>query len=279
MARIKEHFGYDLTDDVRTYTINDRPYLIDLIKQYKILRWRKQNLTPEEFLTFSEIFGECWENDDPDLLGGNGEIDSKVPGFNKITRVSNKDQGVLGNYEVAWHSDVIHKPFYSKGGSTPFRLLYGKQLPTDVPTITKWCDCEYAYDNTPDELQELAETLRMFCKAPYQTTWGGNIIPFISIDPITNRKSFKLEKTFFKNFLGMSETDSKILMETYFEYCLVPENIITNVWEIGDILLSNNYNTIHEREAFTSDEERTLWRTTFQIDELIPVNVRIKDIV
>lgn len=275
MARITNHFGYDLSDDVRDYTINDRHYLIDLIKEHKILRWRKQSLTPEEYLKFSEVFGTCWENDDPELLGGNGEINSKVPGFNKITRVSNKNQGVLGDYEVAWHSDVVHKPFYSKGGTTPFRLLYATVLPTDVPTITKWSDCEYGYENTPENLKTIADKLNMYCKAPYYTTWQGNVTPFLTIDPFSGKKSFKLEKTFFKKFVGMNEIDSKQLMTEYFNHTLVPENIITNTWEVGDILFTNNYNTIHERESFNSDEERTLWRTTFQIPELVPLNFRV----
>lgn len=272
MERIKLHFGLDLTDDVRTYT--DRNYLIELIKEHKILRWTNQTLSPDEYIKFSELFGEVWSNDDPELLAGNGEELSKVHGYNKITRVSNKNQGVLGDYEVSWHSDVIHKPFYSKGGSNPFRLLYSVVLPNDTPTITKWCDCEYGYDNTPIELQQLADKLKMYCEAPYKTTWRGNIIPFVSIDPNTNRKSFKLERTFFKNFVGMTEKDSKELMEQFIQYTIVPENIIEHTWKVGDILLTNNNNTVHQRESFKTDEERTLWRTTFQINELIPFKLR-----
>lgn len=274
MGRITAHFGFDLNDDVRDYTVNDREYLINLIKEHKVLRWRKQTLTPEEYLKFSEIFGECWANDNPDLLGGNGEVNSKVPGFNKITRVSNKNQGVLGDYEVAWHSDVTHKPFNSTGGTNPFRLLYSVSLPTDIPTVTKWSDCEYGYENTPIHLREQCENLLVYNVAPYKTTWVGNIMPFVTVNPVTNKKSFKLEKTFFKKFVGMSEQDSVKLMTELFQYCIVPENIITNTWEVGDILFTNNYNTIHEREPFKSDEERTLWRTTFQIEELVPLNLR-----
>jgi len=274
MARIKEHFGFDCSGDIRDFTIDDRDYLIEIVKRHKVIRWRNQNLTAQEYLNFSEIFGECWANDDPNLLGGNGEERSKVPGYNKITRVSNKNEGVLSDYEVAWHSDVIHKPFFSKGGTNPFRLLYAVTLPSDVPTITKWSDCEYGYDNTPESLKEIAHKLNMFCEAPYKTTWRGNIIPFLSVDATTNRKSFKLERTFFTNFIGMSVEASKELMDQFFQYTIVPENVIEHTWAVGDILLTNNYNTIHQREKFNSTEERTLWRTTFQIEELIPLNIR-----
>ena len=54
----------------------------------------------------------------------------------------------------------------------------------------------------------------------------------------------------------------------------INENIIEHIWEEGDLILNNNYNTVHQREKFYTTEERTLWRTTFQIPELIPLSIK-----
>ena len=43
---------------------------------------------------------------------------------------------------------------------------------------------------------------------------------------------------------------------------------------VGDLIISSSYNTAHQREKMNSTEERTLWRVTFQIPELIPESVR-----
>ena len=36
MARIKEHFGWDFDSNVKDFTINDRPYLIDMMNKHKV---------------------------------------------------------------------------------------------------------------------------------------------------------------------------------------------------------------------------------------------------
>jgi alpha-ketoglutarate-dependent taurine dioxygenase len=72
----------------------------------------------------------------------------------------------------------------------------------------------------------------------------------------------------------MNEVDSVELMNQLLEYATVSENVIEHIWEEGDLILNNNYNTVHQREKFYSIEERTLWRTTFQIPELIPLSIK-----
>jgi len=272
MERIKEHFGVDLDVDIRSYTIKDREYLLQLIKDYKVLRFKKQHLTTDELITFSEIFGNCWTNDNPTLLGGNGESHTQVNN-SKVTRVSNRNNGVLGDYEVSWHSDVSHKPWNSIGGTCPFRILYAHKLPKEK-TITSWLDREFAYRNTPDELHALCDNLYVVNQAPYKTSWVDNTMPFVLTDIFNNNKSFLLQRIFFKHFVGMTETDSIKLMNQLLEYATVPENVIEHTWEEGDLILNNNYNTVHQREKFYSTEERTLWRTTFQIPELIPLSIK-----
>jgi len=274
MARIKEHFGFDCSGDIRDFTIDDRDYLVEMVSRHKVLRWRNQTLTAQEYLKFSEIFSECWANDDGLLLGGNNESKVSHIESNKITLVSNRETGVLSDREISWHSDVSHKPFYTPGGTTPFRLLYAVTLPDDEQTITRWLDCEYVYNHCPIELRTVCEKLIEFNQADYITSWDGCVSPFVKIDPITHNKSFTIQRDFFKHFIGMSELESKLIMDQLFDIALRPENIITNEWQVGDVILNNNYNTIHQREKFTSTQERTLWRTTFQIDELIPSNLK-----
>ena len=45
-------------------------------------------------------------------------------------------------------------------------------------------------------------------------------------------------------------------------------------FKVGDLIVSNSYNTAHQRERMFTKHERTLWRTTFQIPELIPLSIK-----
>jgi hypothetical protein len=99
-------------------------------------------------------------------------------------------------------------------------------------------------------------------------------MPFVLTDPIDGSKSVLLQKIFFKSLLGISDNEAISIINQLFEVALREENIIRHEWSVGDLIISNSYNTAHQREKMNSTEERTLWRVTFQIPELIPEAVR-----
>ena len=271
MARIKPHFGYDVHEDVRDYTIEDRDYLVYLLQRHKVLRWRNQDLTTEQLVNFSEIYGTVWENDSNGILYGNGESHAYHPDTHKITLVSNdKSRGVLGDMEVSWHCDVSHKPYYTKGGTMPFRSLYCVKTSDDETSVTSWFDQCWLYDNCPDDLLDEIKDLKIINQAKYDTAWTANIMPFILTDPIDNKKSIALQKIFFEGFLGKNSEETKIITDKLFAIATDPNNVIRHEWVVGDLIVSNSYNTAHQRERMYTKQERTLWRTTFQIPELVP---------
>jgi taurine dioxygenase len=274
MARIKEHFAFDFDGSIKDFTINDRDYLIDMMNKHKVLRWRKQDLSPHDLVKFTELMGPIWMNDSNGILSGNNELDKHHPETNKITLVSNSDKGVLQDIEVPWHCDVSHKPWHTKGGTMPFRCLYSVVTAPDEVSVTSWFDQEYLYDNCPSDLLEEIKDLFMVNKALYQTSWEHNIIPFVLTDPVTQRKSIALQKIFYSSFIGKSVKEGEIIRHRLFEIALRPENVFRHEWEVGDLIVSNSYNTAHQREKMFTKHERTLWRTTFQIPELVPLSIK-----
>jgi alpha-ketoglutarate-dependent taurine dioxygenase len=113
----------------------------------------------------------------------------------------------------------------------------------------------------------------VFNKALYNTGWEGNIMPFVLTDPIDNSKSVLLQKIFFNKLIGVSDSETTSTINQLFEVALREENVIKHEWSVGDLIISNSYNTAHQREKMNSTEERTLWRVTFQVPELIPKSV------
>ena len=274
MERIKEHYGVDIDYDIRNYNISDRQYLVDLMQKYKVLRYKNQNLSPKQLTDFAEIIGNLWVNNESGILTGNNEGGRHHPENDKITIVSNREHGVLGDILVPWHCDVSHKPWYTPGGTCPFRILYMVKSASDETSVTSWFDQSYVYNNISQELRNRIENLNVFNKALYNTGWDGNVMPFVLTDPIDGSKSILLQKIFFNSLIGVSDVEAKSIINQLFEVATREENVIRHEWHVGDLIISSSYNTAHQREKMNSTEERTLWRVTFQIPELIPESVR-----
>lgn len=275
MQKIKDHFGIKLDLSVKDFTKNDRSYLIDLLGKHKIVFFKNTKLTYDELLEFSNIFSNPWSNKSENELAGNGEKTSTHPYSNNITRVSNKNLGVLRDWYVPWHSDVSHKPWDSPGGTLPFRVLYAVTLPPDEKTHTSWFDQEYVYTHCPVELKNLVENIQAEYKAIYNTAWVGNTMPFTLTNPITNKKSFSVSDLFFEKFKDFDYDTSKDIINQLLKIATMDQNVLDHVWEPDDLCIYNNFNTAHQRSRITSTYERTLWRVTLQIPELVPFELRV----
>lgn len=273
---ITSHFGIDHSGSIANFVQSDRPYLIDLLQKYKIIRFKDQQVESHQLVQFSEILGPVWTNDDNGILSGNRESKYHHPNTNKITLVSNK-HGVLSDKLVPWHCDVSHKPWQTKGGTMPFRVLYCVKTASDEKSVTRWFDQCYVYDNISPDLRSKVETLQVCLKAPYETRWEQNVVPLVLVDPVDGKKSISVQQVFFNGFVGLAAAESKHINDQLLEVALRTENILTNVWSVGDIIITNNYNTTHQRDPMFSKEERTLWRTTLQIPELVPDSIKPDD--
>lgn len=273
ISKIKPHFGVDIDADATKFRNKDRETLVSLIAEYKVLRFRNQSFTADKLLRFSEILGQCWGSDDDGLIGNN-EDRFCHPDNNRVVIVSNKKKGVLQDIEVDWHCDVSHRPWQRPGGTCPARALYAHKLPKDTTTPTYWIDLEWLYDHCPKELRDDLEHRNAVYRAPYKTAWDHCERSLVLVDPVTGRKSLSVEKVFFKEIEGYSQEDFLKVKSQLLKLATKEENLIVNDWRKGDLIVSNNYNTAHRRPAFVTKGERTLWRTSFQIEDLIPFSIR-----
>lgn len=269
VTRIRPHFGADVEVDIKQLGTTNRNELVQLLGEFKVLRFRQQFLSPEQFIAFSELFGECWGASD-DGLAGNNEQGRCLPGYPKITLVSNQAKGVLKDHDIIWHNDVSHRPWDRPGGTCPTRILYSVVLPKTDPCPTHWFDQEWLYDHCPEDIRDDLEERMATYKAPYDTAWEHCRKRLVLVNPITGRKSLVVDRLFLKGIDGYSHEKFVNTRNKLLQLAQHPDNVITNHWEVGDLIINNNYNTAHWRPSFKSAEERTLWRSTFQVTELIP---------
>ena len=254
MIKIKPHFGVEAPGKITDYSRNT---LIELIGLYKVVFFRQQDITARELDQVTELLGSVWYNHKSGIL----EMEDRhsLANSNIITLVNNKGKGVLDDIWVPWHSDVAHRPWQLPGGTMPFRILYGHTISPNEFGRTSFYDKTFVVHTSAN--YELIEY-----KANYETPWAPNKMPLVTIDPYTNQEIINIQKLWVENY---TEDLDKIYQSVQAE-----ENVIHNVWSPGDLIICNNYTTCHQRDKLVSTDERTLWRTTFQIPELIPKSIK-----
>jgi taurine dioxygenase len=147
--------------------------------------------------------------------------------------------------------------------------LYAEILPS-IPTPTLWCDQEWLYDNCPLDLRDAIENKQAKYIAPYETAWETHMRPLVITNPNTGRKALSASILFFLGLEGFTPSEFFTIKKKLLEIATRPENVITHQWQVGDLVINNNYSISHHRPEFNTEEDRVLWRLTFQIPELIP---------
>ena len=275
IEKIKEHFGVRVTDvDVTNFTKEDRAFLVDLLMQYRVVVIADhKKLSAHQVVDFCEIFNTIWTNDGEGYLVGNREAPAAHPETNKITLVSNKGMGVLGDIKVQWHQDISHKPWNSPGGTMPVRLIYCATSASDEVSETSWLDFIYVYANCPEPLRSRLETIQCVHRAKYPTSWKENIVPLVLIDPVSGKKGICVNPGFIKEYVDVDPIEAKEIQDQLLAIATREENVIKHFWKEGDMIFCNNFMSSHQREKLHSPDERTVWRITFQVPELIPKEI------
>jgi alpha-ketoglutarate-dependent sulfate ester dioxygenase len=192
------------------------------------------------------------------------------------------------NYDKAnsWHTDVTFVDRIPKAS-----LLRAVTLPAYGGTTT-WASTEAAYDQLPDPLRVLAESLwavhtntydyaagaaqeavpdsvaeyrREFESSYYETEH-----PVVRIHPETGRRVLLLGH-FIKRFVGLGPTESAALFGLLQARVTHLENTVRWTWQAGDLAIWDNRATQHYAVADYDEQYRRLSRVTLAGD--IPVGV------
>lgn len=254
MTKIKPHFGIEASGQIINYS---RGSLIELIGENKVVFFRQQSVTARDIERVTEMLGSTWYNDSNGILRMENKF--SLPDSNIITLVNNKGKGVLDDVLVPWHSDVAHRTWNLPGGTMPFRLLYAHTISPNESSRTSFYDKTYISTDLKFEVK---------FKADYYTSWPDNKMPLVTTDPYTEQKIVNVQKHWVQNY-----SDE---LDALYRAMQVEDNVIHNIWQPGDLIICNSYTTCHQRDKLVNTDERTLWRTTFQIPELIPLAIKPK---
>lgn len=263
--------GVDLSQPLDDETFDE---IHQAFLDHLVIFFRDQNLTPEQHIQFSERFGPLHRNDFINELSDNPEI--------VIVSREPTDKFVFGN---DWHADVTYTKVPSLGS-----MLYALEVP-EFGGDTLFSNLYIAYETLSDAMKEMLDGLRglhtagtifgkdgAYMANAYTDRQQGTKIryhetseeivahPIIREHPETGRKGVFVCSIFTIGIEGMTEEESRPILNFLFEHSTRPDFTSRFRWQKGSLALWDNRCTLHYALNDTAGCKRLLHRTTILDD-------------
>ncbi|MBV8427651.1 MAG: TauD/TfdA family dioxygenase [Hyphomicrobiales bacterium] len=258
--------GVDLAAPLRDWIIDE---LRQALVAHLVLFFRDQNLTPDEHLRFSRLFGPLTRvpyvkhmDEYPDIIAVLKEADER-----KISTFGN-----------AWHSDFSFLEAPPMGS-----VLYAKEVPSHGGD-TLWANMYEAYDALSDGMKRMLDPLRaMHSGRPYGVAHAPSGVrtsrsiaierenpqadrevaqPVVIIHPTSGRKALFVNEIYTTRFEDMTEEESRPLLAFLFRHCIRPEFTCRFRWKPGSLAIWDNRCTLHYAVNDYDGSRRLMHRTT-----------------
>jgi taurine dioxygenase len=244
----------------------DREALRQALLHHGVVFLRNQHLDERQFVDAARVFGE---------IESYGSTMKKflLHGKPEIIVLSNivengEPIGVVdaGSY---WHTDrsYVPKPAWSS-------CLYALEIPhADDGTPlgdTEFSSMTAAYNALSSEQKARLGELSAWHEYVFRFTEKNDSMPgvrhpVVLRHPVTGAPCLYVNKGFTHRILDLPNEDSAALLEELFEHVSRKEFIYRHRWQVGDVLLWDNYSTQHRATGgYALPQRRHMWRTTIQ---------------
>lgn len=200
-----------------------------------------------------------------------------------------------GERANSWHTD------HTFSDSPPLGTILRSVISPEIGGDTMWANTAAAYDDLPQELQRLAETLwgvhsstlggyhntgrsavpvspeeqeKLDRVAEYQRAFSASVYetehPIVRVHPETGEKSLLLG-VFLRGILGYTEEMAMPILNVLQASVMKPENFVRWRWKANDVVIWDNRSTQHYAVYDYGDATRVMRRIT--IAGGVPVNV------
>lgn len=225
----------------------DKEFITESLSKYKVLFFRKQNITPQQQVDFTANFGNLHIH----------PIFPSVPNHPELIVLDTQLNDLRDN--ALWHSDVsfIKNP--------PFgAVLLARQVP-EYGGDTLWANVEKAYEDLSSSLKTFLETLTAtheFAKSFPTSRFGITDENFQKLEqtkqnnppmthpvirniPETGKKVLYVNEGFTTKINELTDKESQLLLDYLFQHISKPEYTIRWHWQAGDVAFWDNRTTQH----------------------------------
>jgi len=242
----------------------------DAFDQHIFVVFREQELSEDDQLRAAGYFGKVHIRRKP--------VTTRDPGgafdtpFMLVTNIveNGKSIGVFGDGEMWFHHDTSYYP-------EPHRatLLYSMKLPSWGGN-TCFSNMYKAYENIPRPLRDKLEGKKVLQVHDYKRRERLDLDkidlnavrhheqPIFITHPATGRKALYISRLMSARILGLARDESETVLEQLFEISEDPAIVYEHEWKLGDLVIWDNWCSIHARKDFPRDEPRLMRRLTIE---------------
>lgn len=244
--------------------------LVDRFKQaladYKVLVYRDQELTQQQLIAFSRMWGPLGEHIMPGAVRD---------GVAEVNVMSNKDAAGKPNGRHTdssakrWHTDRSYMPVPAMSS-----LLYGVEVPREGGD-TLFVNASAAYDALSPEMKTKIDGLTAIHWVEWSRRTGGVAVAtdyelkkappvkhkLVRIHPVTKRPAIYAGCHAWK-IDGWSEEESRPLLDELVRHATQDRFVYRHKWRPHDLVQWDNRCTMHAATDFDTHKElRVLYRT------------------
>jgi taurine dioxygenase len=221
-----------------------------LMLDHVVLCFPQQNLEAEALKAFCSRFGE---------LENNEQSINRHPDDAEVLIVANKPLVVNGKQFTGYaRADKWHSDHSFTSHPTTLTFLVAKELP-EIGGNTMWANMYMAYDALSRAMQRLIEPLSAMhdikqgpAFARVDATMQAKLTqyqepvahPVVSVHPETGRKVLYVG-TRLRKFVGMSEEESKPLIDFLNQHAVRYEFLYRHRWSLSDLVVWDNRCALH----------------------------------
>ena len=264
--------GLDLSQPLEEREVEG---IIQALGRYGVVSFPRQRLTAREHRDFAARFGEL------EINVASGAY--QEPGIPEVMILSNivKDGRPIGLADAGqdWHTDMSYSRTIAFAN-----VLYALQVPRrngKVLGATEFSSMHAAFDGLPENLKKRLDGMTVLhdfnkfwdkmrnekgSKRPPLTEAQKKAKPPVShpiflTHPITGRKVLYANPGYSMRINELPEEESDEMLGFLFEHQLKPEYRYRHEWAEGDLLMWENFGTIHNAIAdYGPDEHRLVKR-------------------
>lgn len=265
-----EPFGAEVVGlgDPSALTRPDMAALDRELARRGVLIARGLDPTPEQHVELTRAFGrpEVHPMESIRMDGVPEIIELKV---DLTDHVRGDDDGDRVIADIAWHADLTYVERPSRGA-----LLRA----VDVPPVggdTLWIDMAHVYSVLPEDLRrrvrgrQVVHSLEDPRVAQNDQMTGSEttefppvVHPLVHRHPVSGDPVLNISPAFARGVVGMSDEESADLLGELGEFATREEFVYRHTWSVGDVVMWDNWRTMHLATGHPKRYRRYMRRTT-----------------
>ena len=254
-----EILGVDLSHDLSPESWEK---IFSVWLTYKVIVFRGQSLSDKNQMNFAKLFGDLQVVRSATHLVGEDQAVMHV-----ANRPVNGKPGILPDGEMNFHNDQSYYETPCKG-----TLLYALEIPKKGGN-TLFLNTAKAYAALQDTKKVEISQLKVFNvydydrnptvpSDAYDPDAPQFIHPLVIKHPETGEPALFTSRLMSHHIDGMDLEKSEVILNALFDHAESPDFIYEHIWEVGDLVMWDNYASQHARTNFDAAETRILRRVS-----------------